>query len=230
MLREAGFDVDGAAYEHLERYVAVLLDENRNLNLTAARDAETLWRAHVCDSLAAKTLVDAASPQHLLDLGSGGGLPGIPLACVCPELQVTLLDATQKKVAALERIVAAIDLTNVTCLAGRAEEAAHRPEHREQYDVVTARAVAQLAVLIEYTTGFLQRDGAAWFFKSAVGFRAEQEQAAPVAVRCSLGFEGCNAYRLPGDDEPRVLAIYRKFSATPGELPRPAGRARKRPL
>ena len=230
MLQEAGFDVSAAAYERLVRYVDALLDENRKLNLTAARDADTLWRAHVCDSLAATPLVCATKPGRLLDLGSGGGLPGIPIACACAEVQVTLLDSTQKKIAALGRIVAQVGLTNVDVVCGRAEELAHMPAYRERFDLVTARAVAELAVLVEYATGFVRSGGAAWFFKSAAGARSEQVAAESAAQRCGLRVEDGPTYRLPGDSDDRVVVIYRKFADTPKDLPRPVGRARKQPL
>ncbi len=180
-LRAAGHDVGAAAYARLAEFVRLLMEENARLNLTAAKTAAEIWRGHVCDSLALAGLVSERRVQALLDLGSGGGLPGVPVACVCEGVRVTLLDATRKKVDAAARMIARLGLSNATALWGRAEVRAHAPAYRERFDAVTSRAVAELPVLLEYAAGFVRSGGECWFFKSAA--RAAEERAAAQAPR-----------------------------------------------
>ena len=165
-LLAAGYDVGAASYERLARYVSLLLAENRRVNLTSVDNQQDVWVAHVCDSLVLLPLIKAAGAQSLLDLGTGGGLPGLPLACVCGGLQVTLLEATRKKLAAVERIAGALRLENVRFAWGRAETLAHDAAYRERFDAVTSRAVAELRVLVEYASGFVRVGGQCWFFKT----------------------------------------------------------------
>ncbi len=229
-LNAAGIDLTPGEYARLARFVTCLAEENRQLNLTAAREEKTLWRAHVCDSLALLPLVREHRVKRLLDLGSGGGLPGLPLACVCEQVHVTLLDSTRKKMAALERIIAGVGLGNARAVWGRAETRAHEATHREQYDAVTARAVAALSALIEYAAGFVRPGGRCWFFKSASAVDEERAAAESAARGCAMRWVGEHHYRLPAEECDRVLVIYRKETALPATLPRPPGRARKRPL
>src|SRR5262245_15056698 len=119
-LSYAGYDISESACAHLHSYIQALLAENQKLNLISLRNEADIWSVHVCDSLALLPPIRERAAKRLLDLGCGGGLPGVPLACACPELRVTLLDATRKKVQALERIVAHVGLANVDCLWGRA--------------------------------------------------------------------------------------------------------------
>lgn len=226
-LLAAGFDLDAAAHARLAAFVRALLTENTRLNLTAARAAATVWRVHVCDALALLPIIHRHTARTLLDVGTGGGLPGLPLACVLPDLQVTLLDATRKKVAALERIAAQLSLANVTTICGRAETVAHDPAQRERYDLVTARAVAALPVVVEYAAAFVRPGGTCWFFKSDA---AECAAAANAAATCGLCDPTIHTYRLPGDASERVLIGYRKTTGTPANLPRSPGRARQHPL
>lgn len=229
-LAAAGIEVTDPGHARLERFVCCLHEENQRLNLTGARTPAEIWRGHVCDSVALLPWLRSAGARRLLDLGSGGGLPGIPLACACDELQVTVLDATRKKVDAVRRMAEAVGLRSVQAIWGRGEALAHDPVHRERYDVVTARAVAALPVLIEYVAGFIRVGGHAWLYKSAAAARGEGTHAASSARSCNLvAVEGVT-YRVPGDSEPRVLMGYRKAAPLPDNLPRASGRARKQPL
>jgi 16S rRNA (guanine527-N7)-methyltransferase len=229
-LRAAGFAVSDDAYALLARFVEHLHDENTRVNLTGAKTPAEIWRVHVCDSLALVPLVREHGAAQVLDLGSGGGFPGVPLACVCPDVTVTLLDATRKKIAALERILAAVGLTNVRTLHGRAETLARTLAQREQFDVVAARAVGSLSVLIEYAAGFVRPGGLCCFYKSAAALEDEQRQASQAARLCALTARAVHSYRLPQETQPRVLVLYDKRAALSRHLPRSAGAPRKHPL
>jgi len=226
-LRAADCDVDAAAYARLKRFVAGLLEENRCVNLISSASAAQVWPVHICDSLALLPLVQERSIRTLLDLGSGGGLPGVPLACVFPTIQVTLLDATRKKLAAVERVAAAVGLTNVRWAWGRAEVLAHEPAYREQFDAVTARAVAELPELVELAAGFVHPGGDAWFFKTLAAGATEVAAAQHAAGACAMEHVESRRYRVPHSRSERVIVVYRKCGALGPDLPRRPGRPRK---
>ncbi|MGE0478944.1 MAG: 16S rRNA (guanine(527)-N(7))-methyltransferase RsmG [Phycisphaerae bacterium] len=227
---DAGFAIERAAHARLEHFIALLLAENERANLTAARDAATLWRAHVLDSLALMPQLREARVGRLIDVGCGGGLPGLPLACALPALAVTLLDATGKKVAAVERIAAALGLANVRGIHARAEEAAHDAALRESFDAAVARAVAPLAVLIEYCAGFVRPMGWLWFMKTRSALEIEIPAAASAAKACGVELRDARDYALPGEAPGRAILACQRTRALDPRLPRRAGAATRRTL
>ena len=153
-------------------YLARLLAMNEQMNLTAITDPVSVWTRHGFDALTLlPALRDVEPGGAVIDVGSGGGVPGIPLAIARPDLRVTLLEATQKKAAFLEAVAAAVGLSNVTVVAGRAEQEADGPLARS-FDAVTARAVAPLRGLLPWTAIFARPGGRLLFIK---GQRAAQE-------------------------------------------------------
>jgi 16S rRNA (guanine527-N7)-methyltransferase len=201
------------------------------LNVTSVRDPGEIERRHIDESVAIVRAVEAAGwlaeGARAIDVGSGGGLPGIPLAILRPDVIVTLLEATGKKAAFLEGVVRDLRLTNVRVLCARAEEAAHEPEEREGYDLATARAVAPLATLVELTLPFVRVGGA---LAAVKGSRAAAEVAeAGVAVqRCGGG--AVEVLSPLFDASMLRLLIVPKVAHTPLEFPRRAGIPAKRPL
>ena len=157
------------AVAQLGAFLAFLLAMNEHVNLTAITDPNEAWSRHVLDALTlAPLLADLPAGARVLDVGSGGGVPGIPLAIARPDLRVTLLDATEKKVAFLRAVVAELGLANVDAVCGRAEEV----ELGAVFDVVVARAVAKLPTLLGWTAPFAKRGGQLLLVK---GERAEIE-------------------------------------------------------
>ncbi len=229
-LAAAGFEVTAAAHARLTRFVELLLRENQRVNLTAIRTAGEVWRLHICESLALLPLVDRLRPRRLLDLGTGGGIPGVPLACVCEGLEVTLLDATRRKLDAVERIVSALGLARVRTLWGRAETLAHDAAYRETFDAVVARAVAALPTLVEYAAGFVRPGGQCWFGKPLAAAAREVEAARSAARQCELTHVSDHRITLPAGHGERTVVIYTKRAPLRKDLPRPVGRPRKRSL
>lgn len=215
--------LDEAAWPRLEAFVAALLAENERLNLTGAKTADALWRVHVADSLALLACYSPAAGQRALDIGSGGGLPGLVVACAVPQQHWLLIDSVRKKIDALNRIIEKLGLTNAEARWGRAEALARESTLREQFAVVTARAVAALTVLVEYAAGFVAVGGTAWFYKSASAAEREIAAARPVAGPCGFELIFKHAYRLAGEDADRVLIGYRKVASAPSASPRAAG-------
>src|SRR5437588_9487666 len=145
-------------FEQLLRYCQELLEWNTRINLTAITNPEEVWLKHFLDSLSLLLAYD--QPQiRLLDIGSGAGFPGLPLKIVRPEWQVTLLEATNKKVTFLRHMLEVLRLEGVEVVHGRAEELGRKHEYRAEFDVVTARAVASLPALLEYCAPCCRIDG-----------------------------------------------------------------------
>src|SRR5947209_11733628 len=154
-LRQLGLDVNGLAgrerplLQQFLRYRQELLDWNTRFNLTAITDPGEVLIKHFLDSLSLLLVYDKPGTR-LLDIGAGAGFPGLPLKIVRPDWHVTLLEATGKKVTFLQHVIETLQLQNVVVVHGRAEELAHKPEYRAAFNVITARAVASLPVLLEY--------------------------------------------------------------------------------
>ena len=133
----------------IQNYVALLLDANERVNLTRVTEPGDMARLHLLDALAALPLIDAAGPRRAVDLGSGGGVPAIPLALARPDVEWLMVDSVGKKAAVLRECIAVLGLRNAAVSSERAEALGRDPRHRERHDVVTARACASLPVLVE---------------------------------------------------------------------------------
>ncbi len=215
------------AIDRLEHYVVLLLEANERLNLTRVTEPSAIARLHLLDALAALPHVTSARPERAIDLGSGGGVPGIVLAVVTPETRWTLVDSVGKKVAALAGFVDALGLSNVDVRAARAEDLG-RGADRETADLVTARACAALPVLLEYALPLLRVGGRLIAWK---GPMTEAEAHAGRVAASELG--GGEATILAtgiaslGD---HVLVVVPKERTTPDRYPRRPGEPTRRPL
>ncbi len=224
--------LDDSQTEALVRYVDLLLGW-RKANVTGLTDPVAVVDTLVGDSLAllAVPALKTRETGTWLDLGAGAGIPGIPLAVALPGVRITLLDAVAKKCAFLEEAVRAAGLeerATVTC-ARSEQHAADGAPGREAYDVVLARAVSELAVVIELAAPLLAEGGLLLASKTRRALREEQGAAEVTAERCGLAAEAplpLNA--SPLDDA--VCAVYRKVAPAPDWLPRREGMATKRPL
>lgn len=221
-----------AQKEELHRLVNVFLQENATLNLSAFRTQEMCWVGNVLDSLAVFDFFAQCPKQKtksLLDLGTGGGFPLLPLAICLPDTQFVGLDATQKKVNAVQRIADTLELRNVRLICGRAEELGRDARHRACYDAVTVRAVAPLNVLIEYAVPFLKIGGHLIVWKS---MSIKQELADSLLARAELSCHlvHTHRYELPEGFGKRQLLVFEKTAKTPEKYPRGVGVAKKKPL
>lgn len=218
--------------KRLRELVKAFLNENANTNLSALRTEDACWHGNVLDSLA---LVDAVeekvipAPHMLMDVGTGGGFPLLPLAMLYPNATCAGVDSIGKKVLAVGRIAKVLDLKNVKLIAQRSENLVRTPVHREKYDTVTARAVAPLNILLEYTTPFARIGGHVVLWKS---LQIEDELAAAEKAAAELGCVLADKYEydLGGDWGRRQLLIYHKESKTPKMYPRAVGEAKAKPL
>jgi len=229
-LAAAGVHVERAAHERLKLFVELLLEENTKLNLTSIREPRAVWEVHICDALSLLPLLDVLRPESLLDLGTGGGIPGLPLACVRTDLVITLLDSVRKKLLAVNGMIDRIGLPNARVALGRSETLAHERAFREKYDAAVVRAVAGLPTLAEYASGFVRRGGQCWFEKAATAVEQEIAAAERAAGACGLKFAKLHRFMLPGDHGERVVAVYEKRGLLRKDLPRAVGLPKRKPL
>ena len=201
-------------------YLQELLEWNKKFNLTAITDPEEVRRKHFEDSLTLLQTIQLTD-QSLIDIGAGAGFPGIPLKIACPEIKLTLLEATRKKADFLKHIVSVLNLNNTEVIWGRAEEIAK--EKRESFDIAVSRAVAKLNTLCEYCLPFIKVGGIFIAYKEE---NVEEEvEDAKVAIS-TLGGSVREIKKLPQ----RSLVIIDKVKPTPPQFPRRPGMAKKRPL
>ena len=210
-----------------ERYVGLLLEANGRLNLTRVVEPEAIARLHLLDAVAALPLIDAAGPRRALDLGSGGGVPGLLLALARPSVAWTLVDSVGKKVEALRSFVEELGISNITALAGRAE-ALGRGDLRGTQDLVTARACASLPVLAEYSLPLVHPGGMLLAWKGAItgaelaaGTAASRLLGGGVPVVHPSGFPALGDHRF---------VLVPKVAATPGRYPRRPGEPARHPM
>ncbi len=227
-----------------ETYYRELTAWNQRFNLTAITGFEEVQRRHFLDSLScllalpvggSDRLHDVVPIQvgrtslRLADVGSGAGFPGIPLKIMLPDARVTLIEATAKKATFLRHMVRLLGLEEVEVLAARAEDVGRMPEHREQYDLVVARAVAPLCVLVEYCLPLCRVKGRVIAQKGSEGVE-EAEAARPAIALVGGSLVGVKPVELEELPPGRTLVAIDKVAKTPDEYPRRPGIPSKRPL
>lgn len=226
---EAGIPLTAEQIGQFSVYHEMLLDWNTRMNLTALTAPEDVAVKHIIDSLTAYDAALFDGARTLIDVGTGAGLPGIPLAVYAPHLTVTLLDSLNKRVRFLTEVTAAMGLQNVRCIHARAEEAARTAEHRAAYDIVVSRAVARLPVLLEYTLPFVRVGGTLLALKGRA-YAEEQKEARRAAGVLGGGRITARPVHLPGLDDVRAILTVTKERQTPAAYPRGGGAPARRPL
>lgn len=225
----------GPQQSAFDLYAERLLAENARADLTSSgTDRETIYRRHFAESLALLEVLEArgelSASTHLIDVGSGGGFPGLPIAIVRPDLHVTLLEATARKTDFLRAIAAGLVLDNVTVVQARAEDAGRDPAHRGAYDVALARALAPLSVLLELTLPFLRTGGLLAAPKGSAAPR-EIAESGPALEALRGEIIETSPLVVPEATGPApALILVRKMAATPDRYPRRTGIPKKRPL
>jgi 16S rRNA (guanine527-N7)-methyltransferase len=214
--------------EQFLHYQQELLDWNTRFNLTAITDPEEVQIKHFLDSLSLLAAYD--QPQtHLLDIGSGAGFPGLALKIARPGWRVTLLEATGKKVTFLRYIIETLHLDGIVVLQGRAEEMAHQAVYRAKFDLVTARAVASLSALLEYSAPYCRVGGSIVLPKKG-DLADELVRGKRAAGQVGEVFRADIAVDLPGLTDRRRLLVWRQQKVCPEQYPRVGAMMAKRPL
>lgn len=229
-MAECEIQVSNGACKQLCIYHDMLMDWNTRMDLTAVTDEDEMLDKHYVDSLA-PLRISGMIPENaaLIDVGTGAGFPGLPLAIARPDLQVTLLDSQQKRLNFLDAVVERLGLSNVTLVHFRAEDGGRSPIHREQYQVVCARAVAGLPVLLEYLLPFAKVGGKALIWKGPALYD-ELEAGKKAAELLGGQVSAPVLVQIPGRDWQHLLLSCEKIQRTVRQYPRKAGTPSRQPL
>jgi len=228
-LRQLGVRLSPTQLSALSLYERELVDWNTRFNLTAIRDPQEIHVKHFLDSLTCLLAFRDASIGNLVDIGTGAGLPGIPIKIIYPKIHLTLVESVGKKAEFCRHVVNVLDLSGVEVVQQRAETLGQDPAYREQYDWAVARAVAILPVLVEYLLPLVRVGGSMLAMKGESG--PAEAHSSDHALRVLGGhLRQLVPVTLPGVAEERYLVVIDKVAATPRGYPRKVGIPAKRPL
>lgn len=222
-----GVQLDETALERFDTYARLLAEWNEKINLTAITDPMGITVKHFADSLSVFRFCSFPQDASVIDVGTGAGFPGLALLIARPDLRLTLLDSTKKKLGVIENILAETGLS-AELLHARAEEAGQNSGYRESFDFATARAVANLRELAEYCLPFVKRGGC---FVSMKGSNAAEELDGAKKAIAVLGgkVQSAETFTLEDAGERCIITI-KKNSSTPAKYPRPSAKIAKNPL
>ncbi|MBD5117897.1 MAG: 16S rRNA (guanine(527)-N(7))-methyltransferase RsmG [Clostridiales bacterium] len=221
--------VSPRAVQDLDTYCRMLLDKNREMNLTAITAPMDAANLHMLDCAALLNCAELEGGKTLIDVGTGAGFPGMALKMLVPSLDVTLLDSLNKRLDWLAEVAGVLELTAIHTVHARAEEAGLDPALREQFDFATARAVADLRILCELCLPFVKVGGRFLAMKSTGS--DEEIEGARSAVQTLRGrVERCFDYTIPGTGVTHRVVVVQKTAPTPANYPRRWARIQKAPL
>lgn len=228
-LEKINLNLNDYQIDQLLMYYQLLVEKNKEMNLTAITDFSEVVIKHFVDSLTCIKVVNFSEVHQVIDVGTGAGFPGIPLKIVFPHIKITLLDSLNKRVGFLNEVISSLQLENSKAVHTRAEDAGHLKEYREAYDLCVSRAVANYGVLLEYCLPFVKTGGKFVSYKSV---KAEEEisSAAPALTVLGAKIVKIETFVLSGTDQIRNLITAEKIRSTPERYPRKAGIPEKKPI
>ena len=224
-----GITLSEAQTDQFMQYLSLLLEWNEKMNLTAITDPVEVVQKHFIDCISVLPHLDLQGGETMIDVGTGAGFPGVPLKIANPALQVTLLDALQKRLTFLDTLTQSLDLSDVTLVHSRAEDGGQNPDLREQFDLCVSRAVANLAVLLEYCLPFVKVGGKLAALKGPDATQ-EIEQAQNALQIVGGKVTAVIPITIPHTDLQHQLVLVEKIAPTPQRYPRKAGKISKKPL
>nr|WP_256976118.1 16S rRNA (guanine(527)-N(7))-methyltransferase RsmG [Paenibacillus sp. MY03] len=228
-LGERGVSISSRQLEQFEAYLEMLVDWNERMNLTGITERDAVYEKHFYDSTSLSFFVDMNEIKSIADIGSGAGFPSIPLKICFPHLKVVIVDSLNKRISFLKALAERLELQDVECVHGRAEDIARLPLYRDQFDLATARAVARLNVLNEFCLPFVRPDGK---FAAMKGAKSQEEmKEAGFSLKELRGkLIGEHGMLLPNEGSERHIVVIQKTGTTPQKYPRKAGTPLKQPL
>ncbi len=220
-------EISDTQVKQFEKYMELLKEWNKKINLTAIEDDREIVIKHFIDSISIVPYISNGNTK-IIDVGTGAGFPGIPLKIVNPENEITLLDSLDKRIKFLNEVINSLKITQISANHGRAEDFGTNPLYREKYDIAVARAVSNLPVLLEYCLPFVKING---LFIAMKGSNTEEFDNCNKALDILGGkIEKIEKMDLPFTNIERNVVVVRKFRHTPTKYPRKAGKPSKEPL
>ncbi len=218
---------DDKMLEKFQQYMEGILEWNEKINLTAITDREEFVVKHFVDSLLCCNFAEYRSAKRVIDVGTGAGFPGIPLAIVSPDKEFILADSLNKRLKVVSELAGSLHLSNVTTIHGRAEELGRNKAYRESFDLCVSRAVANMSVLAEYCLPFLKRGG---YFLAYKGPDSGEEVRQAEKAISLLGGRCLRIEEVPVQDFNHNIVVMEKIKSTPAKFPRKAGTPAKEPI
>ncbi|MGG0643751.1 16S rRNA (guanine(527)-N(7))-methyltransferase RsmG [Sporosarcina gallistercoris] len=228
-LQEKGISLTEQQLAQFDLYFKLLVEWNEKMNLTAITDAPSVYLKHFYDSISAAFFSDLSKEVTLCDVGAGAGFPSIPLKICFPNLHVTIVDSLNKRINFLNELAEKLNLENVRFVHARAEDFGQNPLYREQFDIVTARAVARLSVLAELCVPALKVEGQFIAMKGAAA-ADEMSDAKKALETLGVVLEDKHTFSLPLEESERTVFVFSKVKKTPKKYPRKPGIPNKTPI
>ena len=228
-LEVMGAPADDETVNKYQQYMDGVLDWNEKVNLTNITDPEEFIIKHFIDSIICVDYPEFEEARKVIDVGTGGGFPGVPLAIAAPDKEFVLMDSLNKRLKIIDELCGQIGIGNVTTVHARAEELAKNKAHREQYDLCVSRAVANMAVLAEYCLPFIKVGGCLMAYKGPDADR-EVEEARKALFLLGGQVEEIREGNLKEFGIDHKVVIIKKVKNTPSKFPRKAGTPAKEPL
>ncbi len=227
IINKFGVEVDAEAFERLDKYAEMLVETNKSFNLTAITELDEVTVKHFADCVSVLWKLDIPKNAKVIDVGTGAGFPGLVLLLIRPDIDMTFIDSTKKKLGFIQNV---LDQTGIkaTVVHARAEEAGKSPQFREKYDFATARAVSNLTNLSEYCLPFVKKGGS-FISMKAVSSDEEIENAAKAIKVLGGKIEHDYIFDLT-ENMPRRIIEIKKISQTPTKYPRPSAKIAKNPI
>ena len=214
--KKLGINLTKIQLDQLEKYYNLLINWNEKINLTRITKKEEVYLKHFYDSLTLIKVIDLNKDLYLCDVGTGAGFPGIVLKICFPNLKITLVDSLQKRINFLNNVINELDLKNIEAVHDRAEDYAKK--HREEYDLVTSRAVANLRVLSELTIPMVKVNG--YFAPMKSSIEEELEDAKDIIIKLGGKVERKETFNLPVEESLRNILLIKKINKTNQIYPR----------
>ena len=226
---EVGLDLTENQYNQFIMYMRLLQEWNEKINLTAITEDEEVIKKHFIDCIKAFKSNAVKNAKTIIDVGTGAGFPGLPIAIMNPNVKVTLLDSLNKRINFLDTVIAKLGLKNVITIHSRAEDGARKPEFRENFDVATSRAVANMAVLSEFCLPYVKLNG---YFVALKGPAVDEEISDGKKAISTLGgeLENIIEVNIEESDLKHNIVEIKKVRKCPKTYPRKAGTINKKPI
>ena len=226
---EVGLDLTEKQYNQFITYMKLLQEWNEKINLTAITEDEEVIKKHFIDCIKAFKSNAVKNAKTIIDVGTGAGFPGLPIAIMNPSINVTLLDSLNKRINFLNAVISTLELKNVVTIHSRAEDGARKSEFREKFDVATSRAVANMAVLSEFCLPYVKVNG---YFVALKGPAIEEELKEGQKAISTLGgnLENIIEVNIEESDLKHNIVEVKKINKCPKTYPRKAGTINKKPI